>query len=101
MATVLVQTRVDAELKAAVDKIFAREGLDTPTAVRMFLTRTKNTESFPYEISRNEDIERINREARTEADEILAHPERYKSYKNVREMMDEILSEGYTNEKEA
>jgi len=48
--TALLQVRIDPATKQAVDKIFASEGLDTPTAIRMFLTRTKRDGEFPYEL---------------------------------------------------
>jgi addiction module RelB/DinJ family antitoxin len=50
----LLQVRLDDTLKAAADSIFASMGLDTSTAVRMFLTAAIETRSLPFEVkSRN------------------------------------------------
>ncbi|MDR2087986.1 MAG: type II toxin-antitoxin system RelB/DinJ family antitoxin [Clostridiales Family XIII bacterium] len=46
----LLQVRVDEKLKAAADSVFAGMGLDTSTAVRMFLTAAVETRSLPFEV---------------------------------------------------
>jgi addiction module RelB/DinJ family antitoxin len=46
----LLQIRVDDKLKAAADSIFAGMGLDTSTAVRMFLTAAVETRSLPFDV---------------------------------------------------
>jgi DNA-damage-inducible protein J len=46
----LLQVRVDDKLKAAADSLFSGMGLDTSTAVRMFLTAAVETRSIPFEI---------------------------------------------------
>ena len=48
MAT--IQVRVNDTLKAAADGLFAGMGLDTSTAVRMFLTAAVETRSLPFEV---------------------------------------------------
>jgi DNA-damage-inducible protein J len=46
----LLQVRVDDKLKAAADSVFSSMGLDTSTAVRMFLTAAVETRSLPFEV---------------------------------------------------
>jgi addiction module RelB/DinJ family antitoxin len=46
----LLQVRVDDRLKVAADSVFAGMGLDTSTAVRMFLTAAVETRSIPFEV---------------------------------------------------
>ncbi|MDR2492071.1 MAG: type II toxin-antitoxin system RelB/DinJ family antitoxin [Coriobacteriales bacterium] len=48
--TKVLQVRVDDKLKAAADSVFESMGLDTSTAVRMFLTAAVETRSIPFEI---------------------------------------------------
>ena len=46
MAT--LQIRVDDTLKKSSDSLFAGLGLDTPTAVRIFLTAAQEYRGFPF-----------------------------------------------------
>lgn len=45
---VLVQVRVDKKLKEEVSEIFEMLGLDLPTAIRMFLVRSKLERGLPF-----------------------------------------------------
>lgn len=49
MAT--LQVRIDDTLKNNSDSLFSSLGLDTPTAVRMFLTAAQEYHGFPFPIS--------------------------------------------------
>ncbi len=49
MAT--LQIRIDDTLKQNSDKLFSGLGLDTPTAVRIFLTAAQEYQGFPFSIS--------------------------------------------------
>jgi len=46
----LLQVRLDEKLKADADNIFASMGLDTSTAIRMFLKIAVETRSLPFEV---------------------------------------------------
>ncbi|MCD8105682.1 MAG: type II toxin-antitoxin system RelB/DinJ family antitoxin [Lachnospiraceae bacterium] len=45
----LVQVRVDKSLKEEVSDIYESLGMDLPTAIRMFLTRSKMVRGIPFE----------------------------------------------------
>jgi len=45
----LMQLRVDDNVKAAADRVFASIGLDTSTAVRMFLIAAIQHRGLPFE----------------------------------------------------
>lgn len=45
----VLQVRVDDKLKAAADEVFSSIGLDTSSAVRMFLTATVERRGLPFE----------------------------------------------------
>ncbi|MDR0917615.1 MAG: type II toxin-antitoxin system RelB/DinJ family antitoxin [Oscillospiraceae bacterium] len=49
--TSLVQVRVDDDLKASADALFAHLGLDTQTAIRMFLRQSVMRDGLPFEVS--------------------------------------------------
>ena len=46
----LLQVRLDDKLKSDADNVFSSMGLDTSTAVRMFLTAAVETRSLPFEV---------------------------------------------------
>ncbi|MDR3120647.1 MAG: type II toxin-antitoxin system RelB/DinJ family antitoxin [Clostridiales bacterium] len=45
----LLQVRVDEKLKIAADRVFSSMGLDTSTAIRMFLTASVESRGLPFE----------------------------------------------------
>ena len=45
---VLVQARVDKKLKDEVSDIYIALGMDLPTAIRMFLVKSKETRGLPF-----------------------------------------------------
>ncbi|MDR3212507.1 MAG: type II toxin-antitoxin system RelB/DinJ family antitoxin [Azoarcus sp.] len=52
MAT--IQVRVDENIKTAVDALFSSLGLDTSTAVRMFLAASLERAGLPFAVRRRE-----------------------------------------------
>jgi DNA-damage-inducible protein J len=80
MAT--IQVRVDDNLKTAVDDLFSSLGLDTSTAVRMFLVASMNRGGIPFEVTHGVDHDAAIHEAIARrksgekfytADEFLGH----------------------------
>ena len=45
-----LQVRVDEGLKRRSDELFSGLGLDTPTAVRIFLTAAQEYRGFPFNV---------------------------------------------------
>ena len=50
-----IQLRLDDELKNKADELFKDLGLDTTTAIRMFLTQAVSSNGIPFEIKRKKD----------------------------------------------
>lgn len=50
MATSVLQIRMDDELKNEAAALFEKLGIDTPTAVRMFLKRAVSERGIPFEL---------------------------------------------------
>lgn len=50
-----IQVRVDDQLKDSADTLFASLGLDTSTAVRMFLIAAMEAGGIPFAVIRNVD----------------------------------------------
>ena len=79
-----IQVRVDDHLKDSADLLFASLGLDTSTAIRMFLMASMEAGGIPFAVMRREDrdaaiIEAIARRKAGErfytAEEFMAHME--------------------------
>jgi DNA-damage-inducible protein J len=47
--TTTVQARVDEALKTQADEVFRRIGMDTSTAIRMFLTKAVAVRGLPFD----------------------------------------------------
>jgi DNA-damage-inducible protein J len=50
-----IQVRVDDELKESADMLFSSLGLDTSTAIRMFLVAAMESGGIPFAITRRAD----------------------------------------------
>jgi addiction module antitoxin, RelB/DinJ family len=51
MKTALVQARVDEKLKKKADTFFEQVGMDTATAIRMFLINTTANRELPFKVA--------------------------------------------------
>ena len=86
MAT--IQIRVDDTLKSDADALFSDLGLDTTTAVRMFLKQAVRQQAIPFAVGREQ--------ANSDTLEALAQLRRdvsdgkLKSYTDVNEMMKDL-----------
>jgi DNA-damage-inducible protein J len=58
-----IQVRVDDKLKVATDTLFASLGLDTSTAIRMFLVASIETGGIPFPVAHVADRDMAIREA--------------------------------------
>ena len=90
MAKVSTNISLDAETKAQAQALLSEFGMDLSTAVNIFLKQMVYEHAIPFSVYRNvpnaETIASIE-----ETKEMAKHPERYKSYNNADEMMEELL----------
>ena len=82
----LIQVRVEPNLKSDVDSILADNGLDTPTAIRMFLAKVRHVGGIPFEV-RSYNAETI--AAMEEANRIANDPHA-KSYSTFIELLADL-----------
>ena len=61
--TKTIQVRIDDQLKESADALFTSLGLDTSTAVRMFLIAAIETEGIPFVIAHGVDRDTALRKA--------------------------------------
>jgi len=81
--TALIQARVDPAIKDAVDSILADNGLDIPTAIRMYFAKILRVGGIPFDVRvyNDETIAAIE-----EADSLAADPNA-KSYSSFAELL--------------
>lgn len=89
--TTNLNVRVDSTLKEEADSLFNRLGLNMSTAVNMFLTKCVKTSSIPFRVEDPKPSRKL-RKALKEADKMMEHPEKYKSYDNVDDLFKDLDS---------
>ena len=83
MSTQSTNIRIDTELKRQAQQLFSDLGVDMTPAVNIFLRQAVREQAIPFRIG---EPALPNGEAR----EMLAHPEKYKGYHDIDEMMEEL-----------
>lgn len=84
--------RIEPELKKEAEKTLDDLGMNIADAVTIFLKQVVLTESIPFNIKKPKYNEET-LEAIKEALEMIKHPENYKSFNSVDELMEELNSE--------
>ena len=90
--TTSMNIRIEPSLKKQVEEILTDLGMNISDAVTIYFKQIVLTDSIPLQIKRPK-FNKETLEAIKEADEIMKHPENYKSYTNVYEMIEEIDNE--------
>ena len=90
--TTTMNIRIEPNLKKQVEEILTDLGMNISDAVTIYFKQIVLTDSIPLQIKRPK-FNKETLEAIKEADEIMKHPENYKSYNNVYEMIEEIDNE--------
>lgn len=92
MAQTNVNIRMDENLKKQFDHLCGELGMNMSTAFTIFAKTMVRHNGIPFEVSL--DIPNAEtRAAMEEAENIVKHPELYKRYNNVDELMEDLLSE--------
>lgn len=87
----LIQVRVEDSLKKDADALFSDLGLDTPTAIRIFLKQAIKRNGLPFDVAQPvPNAETI--AAMEEADHISRDPST-KKYSNFSELLAEVQNE--------
>ena len=90
--TTSMNIRIEPNLKKQVEEILTDLGMNISDAITIYFKQIVLTDSIPLQIKRPK-LNKETLEAIKEADEIMKHPENYKSYNNVYEMIEEIDDE--------
>ncbi|WP_300711508.1 type II toxin-antitoxin system RelB/DinJ family antitoxin [uncultured Brachyspira sp.] len=62
MPKIIMQIEIDDELKKNADELFNELGLDTNTAINIFLKKSISNQSIPFRIKRNKKYNFYNKE---------------------------------------
>ena len=89
-----INIRVEPELKKEVEETLNDLGMNIADAVTVFFKQIVMTESIPF-IIRKPRYNKETLEAIKEAKEILKNPDKYESYNNTQELMEDLNSEEY------
>lgn len=82
--------RVDEDVKKNAQVLYKSLGVDMSTAINVFLRMSIAAGGFPFDV-RIPNAETL--ESLKEADDMIAHPEKYKSFSSVEELMEDLLSD--------
>ena len=86
-----VNVRIDAITKAEAEAVFSELGLTPSTAINLFYKQVIKTQSIPFKL-KMETPNRKTRKALKEAERIEKHPDKYKKYDSVEELMEDLNS---------
>ena len=87
--TALVQARIEPELKKDVESILDENGLDIPTAIRIFFAKIRHVQGLPFEVrSFNPDTIAALEEA-----ERISHDPQARTYSSFAEILAETEDE--------
>ncbi len=81
--------RIEPELKQDVEKTLNDLGMNIADAVTIFLKQVVLTESIPFMIKKPKFSDEMI-EAIREAEDMIKNPEKYKSYSNIDELMEDL-----------
>lgn len=90
MARITTSITIDSDIKASAQEMLADFGLDLSTAVNIFLRQMLRERAIPFEIKQEIPNARTI-SALKEVEDMEKHPELYKSYSDVDELMEDLL----------
>ena len=86
-----INVNVPKNVKDEATVLFNNLGLNMSTAINMFLKRSISERGIPFEIKELTPSNEF-KEALQELDYMEKHPEKYKSFNNVDELMEDLNS---------
>ena len=84
-----LNVRVDSVLKKESEMLFKDLVLDMNTAINIFLTKCVKTGSIPFKVEEPKPSRKL-RKALKELDYMEKHPEKYKAYHSVDELLEDL-----------
>lgn len=81
--------RVDSNLKKEAENLFKKLGLNMSSAINVFLAQSVREQAIPFEIYVEKPSKKLNK-ALKEVDKMEKHPDKYKSYNNMEELIEDL-----------
>ena len=85
-----VNVRIDNEIKANAEAVFAKLGLTPTAAINLFYNQVIRTNSIPFELKADMPNEKT-LAAFDELEDMEKHPEKYKGYTSIDDLMEDLL----------
>lgn len=89
--TTNINIRMDSKLKKEFEQFCQDVGMSMTTAFTLFAKKTVNENQIPFTITR-ETPNKTTLKAMKEAEDIKKHPEKYKSYTDIDELIKDALA---------
>lgn len=84
-----IQVRIDPEIKKEAELIINNMGFTLSSAIQLFLAQVIQKREIPFKITAHNPNWRT-RAAFRETERMIKHPEKYKSYENLDEILREL-----------
>ena len=85
-----INIRIDQEIKNKAEVVFSKLGLTPTTAIILFYNQVIRTNSIPFELKVDEPNQ-VTMDAYKEVEEMEKNPQNVKTYKNSKELMEDLL----------
>ena len=84
-----VNVRIDSDIKRRAEAVFDELGLTPSTAINLFYKQVIRTNSIPFPL-KTKKPNRKTLKAIKETEKIERHPNKYKKYETIDELMDDL-----------
>lgn len=88
-----LSVRVNKEDKKEFEDFCNDVGMNVSVAVNMFIKKVLVDRKLPFEIEQKTEFSKDLQEALQEAEEMRKHPEKYKGYTSVKELLEDLDNE--------
>ena len=85
-----INIRIDNSIKSGAEAVFSKLGLTPTTAITLFYNQVIRTNSIPFEL-KAEEPNRTTLKAFKEVEEMEKNPENVKTYKNSKELLEDLV----------
>ena len=93
MSQSYLSVRVNETDKKEFENFCNDVGMNVSVAINMFIKAVLQDNKLPFEVVRKNQISKDLKEALSEAKEMREHPEKYKSFNSVKELMEDLENE--------
>lgn len=93
MTQTYLSVRINENDKKEFENFCNDVGMNVSVAINMFIKAVLQENKLPFEVARKPQFSEDLKEALMEAKEMREHPERYKKFQSIKELMEDLESE--------